>query len=421
MPGPQQPELVNPVPVDEVNDWARSMATTFLIDQAVRPTEAWAGQLTDRWDPHRAWGARDHGQWVATLRTEPRRLTVPAPAGQRAEVAVDALTNVTVAATHRRQGLMSRMLDGSLRDARDRGEALSVLIAAEWPIYGRFGYAPATTSCDYVLRRSRPGARVAGDMTGVRLVELEAVVPLAVEVFDRARWRWAGQIDRDELWWKRNLGLDGGVARRPAPPNWLIHEGEEGLDGILGWTPEGEPSLLAPAHRVVVSGLFAATDAAYRDLWSYLTAIDGIDHVSLSDRPMHEPVRWLLDDARTLIATRQVDFLWARLLDVPAALSARRYAMPGELVLEVSDPDGAGFAAGRYRLLGGPDGSECERTDREPDVVISQRALASIYLGGHRLAELQVAGAACECTPRALERLDLMFSWSTPPWNATWF
>lgn len=421
MPGPQLPELVNPVPVDEVSAWVRSMATTFLIDLGKERIDSWVGQLTDRWEPDRAWGVRDRGQWVGTLRTEPRRLTVPAPLGQRSELAVDALTNVTVAPTHRRQGLMSRMLNGSLQDARERGEALSILIAAEWPIYGRFGYAPATTSCDYVLRRSRPGAHVQGDMTAIRRVELDAVVPLAVEVFDRARWRWAGQLDRDEQWWKRNLASDGGSARRSPPPNWLIHEGEDGLDGILGWTPEGEPSLAAPDHRVIVSSLFAATDAAYRNLWSYLTAIDGIEQVSLSERPVHEPVRWLLDDARTLTATRQIDFLWIRLLDVPAALSARRYATAGELVVEVSDPDGAGFAAGRYGLLAGPDGAECERTDREPDVVISQRALASIYLGGYRLAELRVAGAAREHTPGALERLDVMFSWPVPPWNATWF
>jgi len=46
---------------------------------------------------------------------------------------------------------MSRMLVSSLRAAWERGDALSILIAAEWPIYGRFGYAPATLS-----RRLRP-------------------------------------------------------------------------------------------------------------------------------------------------------------------------------------------------------------------------------------------------------------------------
>lgn len=421
MPTPQQPELINPVPAEEVAPWVRTMATTFLQDRRASETEGWVEQLRQRWDAQRAWGVRDRGGWVATLRTEPRSLTVPAPPEERAEVSVDALTNVTVAATHRRRGLMSRMLNGSLRDARERGEVLSALIAAEWAIYGRFGYAPATISTDYVLRRTRPGARCEGDMSGIRQVEREAIASLVVDVFDRARWQWAGQMDRDEGWWKRHLGLDGVVSRCPPAPNWLIHEGPDGVDGILGWAPEGEESLLAPAQRVVVRSLFTASDVAYRDLWSYLTALEGIDQVSLSNRSVHEPVRWLLDDARTLIPTQQVDFLWLRLLDVPAALRARRYAVPGELVLEVTDEDGPGFAAGRFRLSAGSREAECETTSAEPDLQITQRTLASIYLGGHRLAELRMGGGASEFTPGALDQLDLMFSTPLPPWNATGF
>jgi predicted acetyltransferase len=78
--------------------------------------------------------------------TEARALSVPGVGAETADVRVDALTNVTVAGTHRRRGLMSRMVGGSLRAASERGDAISTLIAAEWPIYGRFGYAPATLS-----------------------------------------------------------------------------------------------------------------------------------------------------------------------------------------------------------------------------------------------------------------------------------
>ena len=55
------------------------------------------------------------------------------------------------------------------------------------------------------------------------------------------------------------------------------------------------------------------------------------------------------------------------------------------------------------------------------DVEITQRALASIYLGGFRLGALRVAGAAAERTPGALARVDAMFSVPLAPWNATWF
>lgn len=160
------------------------------------------------------------------------------------------------------------------------------------------------------------------------------------------------------------------------------------------------------------------SDAAYRDLWAYLS---GIDEVSLSNRRVDEPVRWLLDDARPLVMTRHVDFLWLRLLDVPAALAARRYAVPGDVVLEVIDEDVNRFAAGRFRLTADGDEVACEPTDRPSDLEITQPALASIYLGGFRLRELMLAGRATERTPGALGLVDLMFSTPLAPWTATWF
>src|SRR5437763_16309514 len=95
----------------------------------------------------RAWGAFDGGRCVATLRTHPFELTVP---GGRT-LSADGLTAVTVSPTHRRRGLLTRMLTDSLRAAADRGDPVSILIASEYPIYGRFGYAPATEGATYEI------------------------------------------------------------------------------------------------------------------------------------------------------------------------------------------------------------------------------------------------------------------------------
>jgi len=316
---------------------------------------------------------------------------------------------------------MSRMLGASLRAARERGDPLSILIAAEWPIYTGFGYAPATLSADYVLRRSRPGASCPGDPTRVRQVEREEFGELAPAVYAAARRHRAGQVDRDAPWWDRVLGRDGYAPLEELPHNWFVHDGDGGPDGLLGWKASGHFGLVPPMGSVEVWNLVSASDIAYQDLWSYLSGIDGIDQVSLANRPVDEPVHWLLGDARALVMTQLVDFLWLRLLDVPAALTARRYATPGEVILEVIDEDTDGFASGRYRLRADGDQVECQRTDQDADLEITQRALASIYLGSFRLRELLVSGAARECTPDALARVDLMFSVPLAPWNATWF
>jgi predicted acetyltransferase len=129
----------------------------------------------------------------------------------------------------------------------------------------------------------------------------------------------------------------------------------------------------------------------------------------------------LLPDGRALEQSAIVDFLWVRLLDVPAALAARRYALPGEVVLDVVDEDTGRYGAGRFSLTAdGPDVS-CAPTQRPADVRLSQRALAASYLGGHRLQQRTVLGDVEELTPGAVQRVDTMFATAVAPWNQTWF
>jgi len=67
------------------------------------------------------------------------------------------------------------------------------------------------------------------------------------------------------------------------------------------------------------------------------------------------------------------------------------------------------------------DGAECRSTTASADLRISQRALASIYLGGFTLRQLSIGGSVEELTSGALARTDAMFATTLPPWNATSF
>ena len=397
------------------------MASTFLGDPHAPVIERRIEELRRGWDPARSWGVRDRGRWVATLRSEARTITVPGLGAATRELSADAVTNVTVSATHRRRGLMRGMLGGSLAAARERGDAVSVLIAAEWAIYGRFGYAPATLSTDWTLHRSRAGAAIAGDLSRVRQVERAQFAEVAVEVYAAARRGRAGQIDRGRGWWERRLSRDGTSPGQELSHNWLLHDGDGGPDGLLAWSATRGMELLPPLGTVEVADLAAATDAAYVDLWAYLTGLDGVDLVRLPDRPIDEPARLLSGNGRSVMLDSQVDSLWLKLLDVPAALAARRYAIGGELVLEVADDAIEVPVAGRYRLRADGDEVRCEATDRDPDVTLTARALASIYLGGFRVHEHAAAGAIAERTPGALHRLSAMFATDLAPWNATPF
>jgi predicted acetyltransferase len=157
-------------------------------------------------------------------------------------------------------------------------------------------------------------------------------------------------------------------------------------------------------------------------LSEYLTGMDAVSEITLRQRPVDEPLRWLLPDGRALHQDYCGDGVWLRLLDVPAALSARRYLSPGRVVLELVDEDVGGYAAGRYVLDGSPDAASCQHADGESaDLRLSQRTLASAYFGGFSLRQRSVVEPVDELTPGALDRVDAMFATPLAPWCATSF
>jgi predicted acetyltransferase len=415
-------EVVNPVPVEDAEPWLAAAVTTLLgapwEDDFPLRVERWKRE----WLPERTWGVRDGDRWVGTLFADARTITVPGVPGETVEVSADAVTAVTVGATHRRRGLLTRMITSSLEQAVDRGDPISILIAAEWPIYGRFGYAPASRFADYLLGTRRPGVSIAPDPGGtLRQVAPEELAHSAAGIFDRARRKWAGQVDRDGSWWPRRLGVDGWERMSASNATWILHESDGEPDGFLAWKVVREFELNGRYGAVEVAEFVPGSDRAYRNLWSYLAGLDVIDEVRLRGRPVDEPVRWLLGDGRALSQQYSGDDTWVRLLDVPAALSARGYATPGSVVLEVVDDSVGGYAAGRYLLDAGPDGASCTRTDRSSDLRLPQRVLASTYLGDRSVRELAVGGGVDELTPGALRHFDAMLATPSRPWNATGF
>ncbi|MEO6500615.1 MAG: GNAT family N-acetyltransferase [Jatrophihabitantaceae bacterium] len=406
---------------DEITSWLRAMRTTLLVNPAAGSSQTllWWQEV---WDPDRIFGGYAEGRCVATLRTFATTMTIPSGTVECAELPIDALTQVTVAATHRRQGLLTQMLTQSLQDAK--GEAASLLKAAEWQIYSRFGYWPAVMGANYrVLTARRP--QILPPETPHQLIgiEPEQLPGPASEVHRRARLRRAGQIDRTAADWQRRLGLGGLRPPGAREPVCVVARNAEGqVDGYALWRANDSDWMLNPDQaQITIDEVLAATDDAYRALWHYLLNLDLIRVLLLHAYAVDEPLEWLISDGRAAQRTWIGDNEWLRLLDVPAALSARRYASTDRLVLEVVDRDG-GWAAGRFTLDGGPAHAECRSTPAATaDLRLSQRALAAVYLGGATVAAQQLAGLVDEETPGAAARLESMFWTARQPWNATPF
>jgi predicted acetyltransferase len=164
----------------------------------------------------------------------------------------------------------------------------------------------------------------------------------------------------------------------------------------------------------------ALTVEARAALWQYCFNVDLVATVKAVDRPIDDPLRWMLADPRRLRVPRLGDFLWVRLVDLPAALMARRYSATDCLVFEVEDP----FClenSGRYQLAGGSDGAECRRSSAEPDISLQVADLGATFLGGVRFDTLARAGRVHEQTPGAIRRADAMFASDPAPWCTTEF
>lgn len=408
---------IRPVTRDELLDWFATFGMAFYI---------WASDPRARADfsaPHmdleRALGAFDGSTMVGTYRSFATRLTVPGGA----RVDASAISAVSVRPTHRRQGILTSMIQRDVRASAARGEVVSVLIAAEWPIYGRYGFGPATWQVKRTLR-SRGAAFLRPPVGSVEVVDSAAARRLVPGIYDAYAAGQPGEISRPDHRWDVELGIVEAPGRPIQKGQVVIHrDGAGEPDGYARFHGEENWVDMIPDHRMLVDELHGVTDDVDIDLWRHLAQMDLTASIAAEVRRDREPMQWALADARVAQASGRTDFLWLRLLDVERALAARRYERDGTVVIEVIDPlaGSDGPAAGRYRLEVKRGDATCRRTDAAPDLTLEARLLGAAYLGGTSLREAALAGGAIEHRAGALAEADLLFTTATPPWCSTWF
>ncbi|MGQ4381897.1 GNAT family N-acetyltransferase [Streptomyces sp. SAS_270] len=407
---------VRPITEAEIPDWIRALNTGFL-----RPPTVSDREVEDRSSyilPSRTLGAFDGTRCVATFRSFPQELTA---VGGR-PVPADAISNVTVTATHRRRGLLSRMMGQDLAAAKARGDVVATLIAAEYPIYGRFGFGPVTHATEWTVDVPRTGLdpRWSGPADGGRvdLVDAADVRKVGPELHERLRSAQPGVVSRDERWWQVSTGalrLD----RAPwAEPFYAVYRSAGGeVDGLVAYTCDDNwGDAKQPLNTATVKGLIAVTPAAERALWQYLCSIDWIVRLKSGRRAPDDLLPHLLPDPRAARITSQADWLWVRILDVVRAMEARTYEGSGSLVLEVTDRDG--LSAGRYRLdAAGPDGARCvPNTQDAAELSLDVGELAALWLGDESAVRLAALGRVREERAGAASVADALLRTSRRPW-----
>ncbi|MEV5874068.1 GNAT family N-acetyltransferase [Streptomyces sp. NPDC052101] len=378
----------------EFEDWQRALDTGFLNPPVCTPEELEARRR--QFVPGRLLGAFDGGRCVATFRSFAQELT----AVGGGLVPADAISNVTVSPTHRRRGLLTRMMNQDLAAAKERGDVVATLIAAEYPIYGRYGFGPATWTTQWTVEVPRAGLdpRWSGPEDGGRidLVDGEDVRKLGPELFERFRRAQPGAVSRSDLWWQMSTGL---VRFRTdwTEPFYAVHRAADGeVQGLVVYTSDETWNGKQPDQKATVRKLIATTPAAERALWHYLCSIDWITKVDSGFRGPDDLLPYCLPDPRAARITEHGDWLWVRILDVVRALEARTYDGTGTLVLDVVDE--GGLAGGRFRLT------------------LGVGELASIWLGGESPVRLAALGRIREEREGAARQADALFRSPGRPW-----
>jgi predicted acetyltransferase len=349
---------------------------------------------------------------VGTAGWVPFDMTLPG-----GEIPVAAVTMVTVRPTHRRRGILRKLMQRQFDDVHAAGVAVATLWASESVIYQRFGYGLAFLKARIEIDPRR--AQFLGDpgpAGRVRLIDEDEALAIVPGIYDRVRREIPASFKRSKLWWEQR--------RLPDPPD-LRHGGGPMFRALLelDGKPEGYaqyrvfasygPDSL-PVHALEVIEALGTSPTATREVWRYLFGVDLINRVRTQRLCVDHPLTLMLTDPRQLRLTVG-DGTWVRLVDAKAALEARHYGAAGSVTFELQDQM-CPWNAGVWTLKAGPDGARITRSKSSPELRLSVAALSAMYLGTVPCSHLVRAGRVDELAPGAASRADGLFRSDAPPW-----
>ncbi|PRB19251.1 GNAT family N-acetyltransferase [Microbacterium sp. MYb62] len=342
--------------------------------------------------------ASDAALPVATVNGWVTPLTLPGGG----EIGMWAISVVTVSATHRRRGIARALLEGELRAAASAGVPVAGLTVTETTIYGRYGFGAAIPVARLTVDTRHAGWAGPPSPGRLEYVDRETLAADLGAVHERTRRGVAGRIPGWQGRWEGYAGVAPSTDRDQARGVRYIDE-DGVLRGVMAYTVTEAGGTFR--FRMDVRMLAAETADARAALWRFALQHDLVDEVVADLRPLDDPLPWLVHDSRG-VKQEVHDHGWLRILDLPAALTARRYSAPLDTVLRVEDS--LGFADGVWRLRVDTSGVatvEVAEEDVDVDIALDVATLSTLYAGGVRASSLHGAGRIT-AEPSAVEALD---------------
>ncbi len=351
----------------------------------------------------------DDGRIVGGCLRYDSRLSLPGgswvPAG--------ALSGVGVEPGAQGRGALRELMRAHLDQCRERGEAASVLIASQTPIYGRFGYGCASWTAHWEADATAADLLAEAPTAGrVRLEHGrgEDVIAALEETWSAAGAARAGCLARSGAWWNAVLGprqswLGGGKQLL------AVHESGAGYVLFTEDIAHGRQGL-AEAD-ISIGELIAADVAVELDLWRFVAALPWARRIKWHFAPVDPAPLFWLRDVRQLRRMSHFDMYWVRPLDVAALVAARSFAVDAAVRIQVDDPLYPDLT-GCFDLRAESGAGTWTAARGEPELRLAVADLGALWLGGATARQLLAVGRIGGDAGAAL-RLDALLATPGPP------
>jgi predicted acetyltransferase len=326
-----------------------------------------------------------------------------------AQVPTAGVMAVGVLPTHRRRGALTKLMQRQLADAHERGEPIATLYASEGAIYSRFGYGLASLAGNIELPKEHALLWDDEPIGQARILDgEEETLELLPPIYDRVQADTVGMLTRTPDWWKvrrlfQSARQRGGDQVRVA----IELDGE--LEAYALYKLNFAARNMISETTLEIGEALGTSSRALAAIWRYLLGIDLVARIEAYWLPLDHPLLLSVREPRRLRFS-VVEALWVRLVDVGAALAARRLE-EGSVVLDVRD-EFCPWNTARWQIRDGA----VARTTAEADVVLGAAELGSVYLGGFTFDQLLRAGRIEELKPGGVERADELFHTPRQPW-----
>lgn len=399
-------EIRPPLP-EELRAFIETVETAFyegVTDDAFEKIERYV-------DPDRMLIAVDGDEMVAGSGAFETSMSIPG-----GEIPVAAITMIGVVPSHRRRGILRRMMERLFEDAIKRGEPVGVLWASEDVIYQRYGFGLASLQGQIEIDRHRAAFLRDEPPSGrLRIIELDEAAKVLPGVYERVRAEIPGMLSRDREWWEAHRLSDLEEDRHGGGPlQCAILEIEGRAEAYALYRGHEEWTHGMPRGWIRVWEAMGTTPAATKEIWRFLLSLDLADYIRALLLPADHPLPLLLAEPRWL-RFQLVDTYWLRTIDVPASLAARSYAGDGSLVIDVKDSFRPANR-GRWRLEATGGEGNVTKTRAAPDLRMDVSDLAAVYLGGFSFADLVRAARVEQLRAGAVGIADELFRTARKPW-----